>query len=174
MGFRPILEVPGKRQPQSWEEYRREVEKHGARVGRGAPPVPLTAETRNRAPLIWPAPPEKQCQHVRKATGKRCGLYAMKGARFCNMHGGVRDNPRHPAAARLLRSGALDAHEAEQQAWREIRRDPAREAAQAQLVLHIKRPSAILQRDAMRALAMDDGGKAWRRLVQEIKAGNRK
>jgi hypothetical protein len=29
----------------------------------------------------------------------------------------------------------------------------------------------MLQRDAMRALAMDDGGKAWRRLVQKIKEG---
>jgi hypothetical protein len=174
MGFRPILEVPGKRQPQSWEEYRREVEKHG-RAKRGAPPaVPLTAETSGPGGLVWPVPAEKQCQHIRKATGKRCGSYAMRGARFCLSHGGTRDNPKHPAAARLLLSGALDAYEAEQDAWREIRRDPAREAARAQLVLHIKAPSAILQRDAMRALAMDDGGKAWRRLVQEIKAGNRR
>jgi hypothetical protein len=173
MGFRPILEVPGKRQPQSWEEYRREVERQ-ARPRREAPPaVPLTDETRHPGGLTWPVPEEKQCRHIRKATGKRCGSYAMKGARFCNMHGGTRDNPAHPAAARLLRSGALDAYEAEESAWREIRRDPAREAARSQLVLHIKAPSAILQRDAMRALAMDDGGKAWRRLLAEVKEGRR-
>jgi hypothetical protein len=174
MGFRPILEVPGKRQPQTWEEYRREVQKH-ARPGRGAPPVPLTAETKSPGNLVSPAPDEKRCAHHKKhAGGERCRNYAVRGATHCHKHGGLRQNPRHPAAARLLLSGALDAYGTEEAVWREIRRDPAREAARAQLVLHIKAPSAILQRDAMRALAMDDGGKAWRRLVTEIKSGGRK
>ena len=171
MPFRPSLEVPGKHQPQSWDDYRAEVESR-ARPPRGAPAKPLTEHS--GCLLQWPPPDEKRCSHIRKRTGLRCGNYAMRGATLCRAHGGVRQNPAHPHAARLLRSGALDAYEAEEKAWREIRQDPARAAARAQLVLHIRAPSAILQRDAMQALAADDGGQAWRRLVAEIKEGRRK
>jgi hypothetical protein len=173
MGFQPKLRVPGRKQPQSWEAYRAEVERQ-ARPGRGAPPVPLNDETRGPGGLVWPVPADKQCQHIKKATGKRCGAYAMKGARFCNMHGGTRDNPAHPAAGRLLLSGALDAWHADREAWREVRRHPARGAAQAALRPYLKAPSGTLIRDAIQAMQADDDGKAWRRLVQEIKAGGRK
>jgi hypothetical protein len=174
MGFEPKLRVPGRKQPQSWEAYRAEVEKHGARVGRGAPPVPLTDETRKITPLVSPAPDDLRCQHVKKRDGIRCKSYAMKGARFCVMHGGARDNPAHPHAARLLLSGALDAWKAERDAWQEMRAHPAREAARAMVLPHIKRPSAILLRDMVQAMEAEDGGKAVRRLVAEIKEGRRK
>jgi hypothetical protein len=174
MGFRPILEVPGKRQPQSWEEYRREVEKH-ARPGRGAPPVPLTAETKSPGNLVSPAPDEKRCAHHKKhAGGERCRNYAVKGATHCHKHGGLRQNPRHPAAARLLLSGALDAFERDENAWKEIRQNPARGAARSALLPYIRNPRADLVRDAINALALDDGGKAWRRLVTEVQSGARK
>lgn len=173
MGFEPKLRVPGRRQPQSWEAYRAEVEKH-ARPSRGRTvTTPLTDETRHPCGLTWPVPPEKQCQHIKKRDGKRCGLYAMRGARFCNMHGGARDNPRHPAAARLLLSGAMDAWKADRDAWAEVRRHPAREAARAMVAPHIKAPSGTLLRDTIQAMHADDDGKALRRLLAEVKAGNR-
>jgi hypothetical protein len=174
MGFEPKLRVPGRKQPQSWEAYRAEVERHGRSKGGNPSPVPLTDETRKITPLVSPAPDDVRCQHVKKRDGIRCKSYAMKGARFCVMHGGARDNPAHPHAARLLLSGALDAWKAERDAWAEMRRHPAREAAQAALRPYLKAPSGPLIRDAIQAMQADDDGKAWRRLVQEIKAGGRK
>lgn len=172
MGFEPKLKTPHRRQAQSWDEYIEEV-RRVARPRRGAPANPLTPETSGPGGLTWPPPDEQRCSHVKKSDGKRCGCYRMKGARFCVMHGGARDNPAHPHTIKLYLSGALDNYEREQEAWREIRTDPARVAARDALLPHIKRPSAVLQREAMRALALDDKGKAWRRLIGEVKEGKR-
>ena len=131
-------------------------------------------QARDLAAAWWskPIPQAKRCQHRNKATGQQCRRWAMKGARRCYDHGGLMDNPHHKAAAKAL--PRLDEALSRRIARQEIAtHDPqtiqqVTSAALARSGGAAPHPAEILT--GIKALAIDDGGAAFRRWLAQLTA----
>lgn len=127
------------------------------------------------ASSLWgePIPADRRCTFTHRKgdnAGKRCGNWAMKGAKRCRAHGGYRQNPEHPATARRLADVlAVDLTRKARATLRDA--DPRARSAVEQALTEIqipRRPETVLQ--GIEALQADDGGRAWRRFLQQAKA----
>lgn len=118
---------------------------------------------------LWgnPIPDDKRCNFVHQKgdkKGKRCGRWAMKGAKRCPCHGGYRQNPSHPATIRRLDDIVQAVAEAD--AAKELRKLPNQKDLETirNTIRDIGAafsPSIALE--GVKAYQLDDAGKAFRR-----------
>ena len=107
-----------------------------------------------------------------KRTGKPCGAPAVRGGTRCYKHGGMRQVPEHPHNIARLERGEIDArlqHNRDRQQYWEL---PAPVKAAIDLVcksaaLPLNQFSRKLE--LARAYMLDDGGRAYRRIIKNIK-----
>ena len=104
-----------------------------------------------------------------KRTGKPCGAPAVRGGTRCYKHGGMRQVPEHPHNIAKLHRGEIDAkvqhNRDRQQYW----------ALPASVKTTIDSVSAPFPRsysrklELARAYMLDDGGRAYRRIIKNLK-----
>ncbi len=117
-------------------------------------------------------PDEFRCVFINK-NGRRCKKWRMRGATRCSKHGGLRENPEHPASAKRI------------DWWTRIRQEPGNRAKPSQDIATARLEQDVANalkskglphsdRDRLREgaelLRMDDGGTAWRRWLARQRA----
>lgn len=116
--------------------------------------------------------PERQCdfKHTKGAkAGHRCRRWAMKGARRCYHHGGMRQNPEHPSAVKRLHDALhIDAG---RKAAQSLKDAPPKARATVEQALRDNDLPLRVQTVAagVDAYQRDDNGRAWRRWLKEAK-----
>lgn len=113
-------------------------------------------------------PKGRQCSFTHK-TGKRCGCWAMRGARYCWKHGGLLDVPNHPSAVKAL--PYIEAEQAHRAAQQEIRKhDPHTVELIRQSIIAkgytTAQPGDIIE--GVKAYNTDDNGRAYRRWLGQL------
>jgi hypothetical protein len=116
---------------------------------------------------LWPA--KITCDFLRGAAQVRCRSWPMKGATRCVRHGGLRQNPAHPATVRLYQSGEIAKADQRKRARAELATGDYPELASIRDAIKARTgqkaiPSHVLL-EGIRAAREDDGGMAWRRFL---------
>ena len=104
-----------------------------------------------------------------KRTGKPCGAPAVRGGTRCYKHGGMRQVPEHPHNVARLERGEIDArlqHNRDRQQYWELPA-PIKTVIDSVSVSFPKQYSRKLE--LARAYMLDDGGRAYRRIIKNIK-----
>lgn len=152
-----------------WDAYMKRAEQVSRRT------VPKPRDTSNIHDFgndrrdMWDGnrPDHRQCDFRGQSLGgRRCKKWAVRGASRCEVHGGLRQNPDHPANGRLWRKGKVQQHDKAKQARLTVRHHPMRASAVEMLRGAGIPATAINVLRAIDALEADDGGKSWRRLVR--------
>lgn len=118
--------------------------------------------------------PERRCTFIHKS-GERCKLWMVRGATRCHVHGGLRQVPEHPAVIRHYRRGTLlTAHKRKLALYQMIREVPPQVRQSVRDALRAAgwgRISPAILWDACKVWmqSQDDGGRAWRRHMAELK-----
>lgn len=151
----------------SWQEYRERARRAARNLNKPGNPASLNPDTR---PDLWDGtrPDDRQCAFVGKVLGRRCKKWTVRGATRCEKHGGLREVPDHTGNGRLWIKGLVEDQEQHRQARDQVARMDKRQRAEAERAAFTagipRTPRNILE--AVRALEADDGGRAWRALVQ--------
>lgn len=162
--------IANRPQPQSWDEFMR-IAEETARKPKGKP---RGSWAHLNPPGGWTPPkPEQRCQAIAASTGKQCGKFRLKGATRCPSHGGLRENPYHPAAGRAFANGTLQATADAKHAQRVVRERYTRQQAEdarrairaAGGQAHPLNVLAILE-----AWDRDQSGREARRFLAQIEA----
>lgn len=104
-----------------------------------------------------------------KRTGKPCGAPAVRGGTRCYKHGGMRQVPEHPHNIARLERGEIDArlqHNRDRDQYWQL---PAqvKETIDSVSASFPKQFSRKLE--LARAYMLDDGGRAYRRIIKNLK-----
>lgn len=105
---------------------------------------------------------------ILKRTGKRCGAPAVRGGTRCYKHGGMRQVPSHPHNIARLERGEIDArlqHNRDRQQYWELPA-PIKTTIDSVAASFPREYSRKLE--LARAYMLDDGGRAYRRLINII------
>lgn len=160
-----------RRNPQSWHKFLEEVTEAAAKRPKGGPYNLIPAADPS---TLWgqPIPLDKRCDFIHQKgpnKSKRCGRWAMKGAKRCPVHGGYRQNPKHPATIKRLDHIVHAVQEVD--AARTLRLEPDKGTHNTIRTYLRERgealnPSTVLE--GIKAMQMDDNGKAFRRWAKTI------
>ena len=160
-----------KRQPQTFEEFVKEVEEAARKGGEHRPRAQAQTSLDNLAPIpgYHKPPPDRQCDFIMR-TNARCPNWSMRGATRCQSHGGYRQNPKHPATIRLLLNGDLYEEANERAAAGELHltdKEIVDTCKTALLAIGAKFNRQMLLQ-ATKAYTADPAGKTWRRYLSSI------
>jgi len=162
-------------QPQTWDEFVEQVreawEREQRRKPRGAR-TPENLKPGRAAETLWQNPKyaERRCRHVNSQSGKRCRQWAMRGATRCREHGGIRENPAHPAAVKAYARGDIDRETAHKAHKAQVKAAPQEEQDNARSALRDRglAPHSADMLQGIEAQRQDDNGKAWRRWLKTL------
>lgn len=102
-------------------------------------------------------------------TGERCKAPAVKGGTRCYKHGGMRQVPEHPHNVAKLREGAIDARLQHNRDRDQYRLLPASVKDTIDTVAASFPHQHSRKLELARAYMLDDGGRAYRRVIKNIK-----
>ena len=150
----------------SWEEFAEKVSKAKPRKKRNMSEAQLANLWHD--PPHNPPPEERQCQAVTRRLGRRCKQWAVRGAKRCHLHGGLREVPTHPATIRAYQKGLVDAETAKRAA-RDWLSNNVSQRDRQELVETLRhndiRCDPVTMKQGWDAMVIDDGGRAWRRFL---------
>jgi hypothetical protein len=182
MRWRPGLKVGTGRGPKppkypKWDEFiqiAREAAAEKLPRMRRSRPMPRGYKVANP---IGPPPEDRRCDYRFYAPGNpdrdglQCRRWATPGTPRCTSHGGIRINPRSNAAVNMVLSGYLDAKDRQIQRERNPSyRFAANQVRKALDALGIERTLGVVK-EGIDAYLEDDGGRAWRRWIDNMKGG---
>jgi len=155
----------------SWEEHKERAQKAARRTRQGSCTV---ANLKTDQPDLWPVHPGRQCLFVGKVLGRQCKNWAVKGAKRCHVHGGLREAPDHPANGRAWLKGQITDHDMSRAAFEHNNKHPkVKETVKLLREIGIVAKPPTLKA-ALDALDQDDNGKAWRRFVKSAPTKKKK